>query len=185
MSRRALSSVLIVLLAASCSQRVEPEADYVDGESGRPTLPAEMTPPALFGGDGRAAMTQAAPGGSAPGADPATGPAADAIRGVVRAPAEAAAAAGAVLFLYVRAAGVTGGPPLAVQRHPADALPLEFAIGTESAMIPGSIFPERVTVEARLDQDGNAMTESPDDWSAGSEPLAAGSSGVDLPLSQP
>ena len=182
--RPALPVLLVALAAVSCSQRAEPEADYVEGESGRPVLPAEMTPPALTGGQGRASMTGGVADAPAPGA-PAAEPSAAALRGRIEAPADGAAAPGAVLFLFVRAAGAAGGPPLAVQRHPADALPLEFAIGPESAMIAGTTFPELVTVEARLDQDGNAMTEGPDDRAARSDPVAPGTGGIVLPLARP
>ncbi|HUP20738.1 MAG TPA: hypothetical protein VM778_12420 [Gemmatimonadota bacterium] len=173
--RRAPPGLLAALVAISCSQRVEPEESYVEGESGRPVLPAGMTPPALSGGQGRAAMTRTIPDEPSPGA----------LRGRIEGPADGAASPDAVLFLFVRAAGASGGPPLAVQRHPSDALPLEFAIGPESAMIAGTTFPELVTVEARLDQDGNAMTEGPDDRVARSEPVAPGTGGIVLPLARP
>ncbi len=174
---RAASLCTILLLAAGCSQRVEPEEEYREGSSGRPTLSPEMVPGALSDGPAAAPAMPAGPAATADGSG-------EAIRGEVRAPADGAAA-GAALFLYVRAAGVEGGPPLAVQRHPAGALPLEFAIGPESAMIPGTVFPGRVTVEARLDADGDAATRSPDDRVARSEPLAPGAEGVELVLSRP
>ena len=90
-------------------------------------------------------------------------------------------ASGGVLFVFVREAGATGGPPLAVQRIPGPIFPLEFAIGPQDAMVASGPFPERVTVEARLDGDGNAMTEETGDLSARSE-TAPGSSGVTLAL---
>jgi hypothetical protein len=49
-------------------------------------------------------------------------------------------------------------------------------------MVASGPFPERVTIEARLDGDGNAMTEEPGDLSARSE-TAPGASGVTLALS--
>jgi hypothetical protein len=81
----------------------------------------------------------------------------------------------------VRAAGAIGGPPLAVQRIPSPAFPLAFAIGPEDAMMDGGPFPERVTIEARLDGDGNAMTEGPGDLSARAE-AAPGATNIGLAL---
>ena len=78
-------------------------------------------------------------------------------------------------------AGATGGPPLAVQRIPSPSFPMSFAIGPADAMMAGGPFPERVTVEARLDADGNAMTEGPSDVSARAE-VAPGANGVELTL---
>jgi hypothetical protein len=48
-------------------------------------------------------------------------------------------------------------------------------------MVASGPFPDRVTLEARLDQDGDAMTEGPGDLSARSE-TAPGASGVALTL---
>lgn len=174
--RLLLPILALGLLHVACSQRVEPEEEYVEGESGRPVLPAEMTPPSLSGGQGRAAMTRTIPDEPSP----------QAIRGRVEWPGAGGGTvtSDAVLFLYVRAAGATGGPPLAAQRHPAGALPLEFAIGPESAIMAGTDFPEQVTVEARLDQDGNAMTSEVGDWEARSDAVAPGAEGVVLTLSQ-
>jgi hypothetical protein len=110
----------------------------------------------------------------AEGVDPA-----QSIRGTIEAPADAA---GGILFLFVRPAGATGGPPLAVQRIPSPSFPLDFAIGPQDAMVASGPFPDRVSIEARLDGDGNAMTEEPGDLSARSE-VAPGASGVTLALS--
>jgi hypothetical protein len=86
-----------------------------------------------------------------------------------------------VLFLFVRAAGAAGGPPLAVQRIPSPSFPLAFAIGPQDAMMDAGPFPERVTIEARLDSDGNAMTEEPGDLSARGE-VAPGATSLRLAL---
>lgn len=160
----------IVLLAlAACSQRVSTEEEFAERERERPLVSVPMGAPAEAGG------MDAGPEGSGPDA---AGDPTQAIRGTIEAPA---GTAGAVLFLFVRPAGETGGPPLAVQRIPAPAFPLAFAIGPEDAMVASGPFPERVTIEARLDGDGNAMTEEPGDLSARSE-SAPGASGVTLVL---
>jgi hypothetical protein len=49
-------------------------------------------------------------------------------------------------------------------------------------MMDAGPFPERVTIEARLDGDGNAMTEEPGDLSARSE-AAPGATDLGLELS--
>ncbi|HET6639187.1 MAG TPA: hypothetical protein VFH82_10445 [Gemmatimonadota bacterium] len=161
--------VAIVMAAAACSQRVTTEEEFAQRERERPLV---------------AVPTGGLAGTGAPQAGPMSAPpetAADAaqeIRGTIEAPA---AATGGVLFVFVRAAGATGGPPLAVQRIPSPSFPLDFSIGPRDAMVASGPFPERVTIEARLDGDGNAMTEEPGDLSARSE-TAPGASGVTLAL---
>jgi hypothetical protein len=172
-SMRAIVFVILpVVLAAACSQRVSTEEDFAREARDRPLISAEgVRLPAAVG-------TPAAGMRPAPAAPTAGDDDAQTIRGTIAAPADAA---GGVLFLFVRPAGVEGGPPLAVQRIPAPAFPLPFAIGPRDAMIPGGPFPDRVTVEARLDADGNAMTEGLGDVSARAD-VAPGASGVDLTL---
>lgn len=174
--RTASCLLLAVALATGCSQRVTPEEEYSEEQRERPLVDPSRLPPGDAAGPGvpaRAPMP-------APASDE---PAGDAVRGTISLPREADAAGG-TLFLFVRAPGVEGGPPLAVQRYPASALPLDYAIGSESMMMGGGSLPEEVVVEARLDEDGDAMTTGPGDWSARSEPVAVGSTGVDLALSR-
>ncbi len=148
-----LLSVSLVL--AACSQRVSPEEEYARQARERPLLPAEAALPARAPlGMGSTAATDADIGvtiEAAPGAE-----------------------GGGVLFVFVRPAGVTAGPPLAVQRIPAPRFPLTLTIGPADAMIPGTEFPDRVVVQARLDEDGDAMTEGPRDGTAASEPVELG-----------
>lgn len=161
-----MRAAIVLFSLAACSQRVSTEEEFAQRERERPLVSVPMGTPA------ETAAPQSGPA-SAPSADPA-----QAIRGTIEAPA---GATGDVLFLFVRPAGATGGPPIAVQRIPAPVFPLAFAIGPEDAMIASGPFPERVTIEARLDGDGNAMTEEPGDLSARSE-SAPGASGVSLVL---
>ena len=158
-------AAIVLVAVAACSQRVSTEEEFAQRERERPLVSVPMSAPA------ETAVSQAGPA-SAP-SDPA-----QTIRGTIEAPA---GASGGVLFLFVRPAGATGGPPLAVQRIPSPTFPLEFAIGPEDAMVASGPFPERVTLEARLDGDGNAMTEEPGDLSARSE-TGPGASGVSLAL---
>jgi cytochrome c-type biogenesis protein CcmH len=158
----------------ACSQRVTTEEEFAQSERERPLVSAPTTgsvPPV-----GVSTETSGASAGpvSAP-SDPA-----QTIRGTIEAPT---GAAGGILFLFVRPAGATGGPPLAVQRIPSPAFPLAFSIGPGDAMVASGPFPERVTIEARLDGDGNAMTEEPGDLSARSE-TAPGASDVVLALAE-
>ena len=156
----------IVIVASACSQRVTTEEEFAQRERERPLVAVPM--------GARDAGPQGAPmRAPSVAADPA-----QTIRGTIEAPA---GAAGEVLFLFVRPAGASGGPPLAVQRIPSPTFPLVFAIGPQDAMVAGGPFPERVTLEARLDGDGNAMTEESGDLSARSE-VAPGASGVTLAL---
>jgi hypothetical protein len=163
-------TAVALLLLASCSQRVTPEEEFAQQERERPLVqmePGVATAPALPA--------------TGPAAAPAAGPedAEQTIRGTIEAPA---GTAGGVLFLFVRAADATGGPPLAVQRIPSPSFPLAFAIGPQDAMMDGDPFPERVTIEARLDGDGNAMTEGAGDLSARAE-TAPGATNIGLALS--
>lgn len=166
-------TAIALLLLAACSQRVTPEEEFAQQERERPLIqmePGAATAPAL-------PATGPATGFAAgPAAEPAD--AAQTIRGTIEAPA---GTGGGVLFLFVRAAGAAGGPPLAVQRIPSPSFPLEFAIGPQDAMMDGGPFPERVTIEARLDGDGNAMTEGPEDLSARTE-ASPGATNIGLAL---
>jgi hypothetical protein len=163
-------AICAVIVIAACSQRVTTEEDFAQQERERPLV----------------SMPTGAPAGSAaPQGGPMSAPLetetdpAQEIRGTIEAPANAT---GGVLFLFVRPAGATGGPPLAVQRIPSPTFPLAFTIGPQDAMVASGPFPQRVTLTARLDGDGNAMTEEPGDLSARSD-TAPGASGVTLALS--
>jgi cytochrome c-type biogenesis protein CcmH len=99
-----------------------------------------------------------------PGAPPAaTAAAEEPIRGTISLAPELAGRvpAGAILFLIARRG--ESGPPLAVQRVPDPKLPLEFSIGPEDRMIQQMPFAGPLTISARLDADGNAMTRLPGD----------------------
>ena len=171
--RTLFTVVLAGALLAACSQRVSTEEEFAREERARPIVSAEGARlPVVVGAPARGIdATPAVP----------VDEAAQTIRGTIEGPG---APAGGVLFLFVRAAGVMGGPPLAVQRIPSPSFPRDFAIGPQDAMIAGGPFPERVSLEARLDLDGNAMTEGAGDLSARAE-IEPGASGVTLTLSAP
>ncbi|MFL5450514.1 MAG: tetratricopeptide repeat protein [Myxococcales bacterium] len=86
----------------------------------------------------------------------------------------------AVLFVFVRPAGVAAGPPTAVKRL-APVFPLSFDLGEEDAMM-GQPFPDPLLVEARLDEDGDPTTRPPTDPKARVDGIKAGTTGVKLVL---
>lgn len=92
---------------------------------------------------------------------------------------------GGVLFVIARPQGARGGPPLAVLRIPNPSFPLDFTIGPEDVMIPSMRFAGAISLSARLDADGNAMTRGAGDISSETkEPLSPGDAGVTLLLSE-
>jgi cytochrome c-type biogenesis protein CcmH/NrfG len=80
---------------------------------------------------------------------------------------------GGVIFVIVRAAGQTAGPPAAAKRLPLGAFPIEVDLTAADSMM-GQPLPDSMRVEARIDSDGNAMTRDPRDPSAVKEPVRAG-----------
>ncbi len=92
---------------------------------------------------------------------------------------------GAILFVIARPQGATGGPPLAVLRIAGPVFPVEFEIGPGDVMIPSMRFEGPISLSARLDSDGNAMTRGATDLSSPvAEPLSPGATGVTLVLAQ-
>ncbi|WP_417513890.1 c-type cytochrome biogenesis protein CcmI [Marinobacter sp.] len=69
------------------------------------------------------------------------------------------------LFLFARAANTQSGPPLAVVRLTAGALPLEIRLDDRHAMAPQSVISgvEEVVVTARLTRSGD-INAQPGDW---------------------
>jgi len=167
--RLTLKTFMVVGFAiVACSQRVTPEDEFVREARDRPLVSETGLPPSL---SVTGAQTRSA---SAAGEE---------LRGDIVFPSDAGTVADdAVLFLFIRRAKGEGGPPLAVQRHQRVRFPFAFAIGRQDAMLEGVEFPDDVTVAARLDSDGNAMTEGAGDWRAVSEPVALGSEGLELVL---
>ena len=95
--------------------------------------------------------------------------------------AQGRVAGGGIVFVTVRAAGVTSGPPVAVKRFSAASLPGRFAITTADSML-GQELPERVRIEARLDPDGDPLTRAATDPAARLEDVKLGSTGLRLVL---
>jgi hypothetical protein len=193
LNRVVLATIVAFSLASlvACDRNVEP---YQPGEQ-----PSEPDLARIFPGP---------PGGSGPAADVA-GNSGQAGRGAVPpSRAEGSAAAGssggapiagrielavepasdsadAVLFIIARRQGAQGGPPLAVLRIADPKFPLDFSIGPENVMIPSMRFEGAISLSARLDADGNAMTRGEGDISSAvEEPIAPGATGVTLRLAE-
>jgi hypothetical protein len=86
----------------------------------------------------------------------------------------------AVLFVFVRPAGVAAGPPSAAKRL-APVFPLSFDLSEDDAMM-GQPFPDPLLVEARLDEDGDPTTRPPTDPKARVDGVKAGRTDVRLVL---
>ena len=192
--------LLLLALAASvsgCDRNIEP---YQPGEEPRDPDLARIFP-GPPGGVGSAEGQSENEGGTPRGAVPPTraeGPtppaattaasgAGGAILGEIALAPELAMARPdqGVLFVIARPQGATGGPPLAVLRIPDPDFPLSFSIGPENVMIPTMQFAGPISLSARLDADGNAMTRGPGDISSPVvEGLTPGEAGVELTLSE-
>jgi tetratricopeptide (TPR) repeat protein len=90
---------------------------------------------------------------------------------------------GAVLFVFVRAAGVGAGPPVAVKRL-APVFPAAFDLSDDDAMM-GQPFPDPILIEARLDEDGDPTTRPPTDPKARLDGIRAGRTDLRLVLKRP
>lgn len=192
---------LLLAMTIGCDRNIEP---YQPGEEpsqpdlalifpGPPTgSNAPGAPGASDGLPDRAALppsrTESRAGGGSGGSDGASPPAlsiaAAPIEGQVELGVDGAPP-GAVLFVIARPEGVRRGPPLAVLRIPDPEFPLSFSIGPDDVMIPSMRFEANISLSARLDEDGNAMTRGENDLSSAvEEPLSPGASGVLLILSK-
>lgn len=188
------------VIAIGCDRNIE---DYRPGEEARPPDLARIFPgPAPGPGEQasgqsdrgavpptRAEGTRTGMEGAGAGAPPAelAGGAPAPIQGEIDLAPELAMARpdGGVLFVIARPQGVRAGPPLAVLRIPSPRFPLAFSIGPDDVMIPSMRFEGAISLSARLDADGNAMTRQPGDISSPvEEPLAPGTTGVRLLLSE-
>lgn len=89
-----------------------------------------------------------------------------------------------VLFLVVRVAGRDGGAPLRVRRLEAGSFPREFSIGEDDSMVPGTPLVDEMSLQARVDQDGDAFSTSPGDVIGRLEPVSAGSMDLTLVLDE-
>lgn len=189
-----MAAALVLVTLGACDRNIEP---YQEGEESSPPDLARIFPGSPGGADsapiadadsGQAARQAfpptrtPAPTGAAPSAGGSTP-----IEGSIEIAAELAGQlpVGGVLFVIARPQGVRAGPPLAVLRIPEPSFPVSFRIGPEDVMIPSMQFAGAISLSARLDADGNAMTRGAKDLSSAvEEPLEPGATGVRLVLSE-
>jgi hypothetical protein len=178
--RRSLPSRLgffpLLLLALGCDRRLEP---YVAPEDEPARLERPVKVPGLENPAPRATMPMGPPETPAARAG-TTAPDGAPIRGRVVAGEGVAAGGEGVLFVIARSGG---GPPLAVKRLPVGPFPVEFELGPADVMMQGRPFVGPITLTARVDRDGNAMTREPSEpFAELAAPVEPGAEGVELRL---
>ena len=89
---------------------------------------------------------------------------------------------GGVVFIVVRPAGQSGGPPLAVKRVANTGFPMRYRVSEGDVMIQGMLFQGSVSVKVRLDGDGRVGVQPGDLEGSGAKPVPVGSAGVDIVL---
>jgi hypothetical protein len=173
--RLAVGALVMLTLVVGCNRRSK---GFVPADQ-EPPLPERVVVPGLDvpkpPAPSRPSTTTAMPDAPSAPADPAAE-----IRGSIRL-ADGVEAGSGVLFVIARSGGA--GPPLAVRRLDPSKFPIEFTIGPSDVMIQGRPFAGPITLTARLDGDGNAMTREPTDLSGGVEgPIQPGASNVEIVL---
>ena len=162
-SRRKRYGLLLCLglgLAMGCDRNIAPydPAEVPQEPDLRRIFPApeptQAMPPMGMGSG--ASSPAAGQGGASPSAGAVVRGQVDLMEGLQPAP-------GAVLFVIARKQGVQAGPPLAVTRIGDPRFPQVFELGQDQVMIPGLRFEGPISLTARLDSDGNAMTRDPAD----------------------
>jgi tetratricopeptide (TPR) repeat protein len=120
---------------------------------------------------------------SVPAAAPAKAGGPAGVFGWIEADASASARIrpGTVIFLTVREAGVSQGPPLAVKRLASGSFPLQFELGTADSMM-GQPLPERMRIDVRADSDGDPMTRPASDPAGYADAVELGRTGVRITL---
>jgi hypothetical protein len=173
------SALLAVVIWCGCSEK--PRAPAAPPPSGMPPYDehqpiGEAASHESHAPNGQTGMTGALPPGHPaiePAAEPPGGPTTpgnlpfdpkSAISGTIVAADKVRThvALGDTLYLVARSAD-TPGPPLAVKRLTVGKLPMSFQLDGRDAMMAGTKMAGRVTVSARVDKDGDAMTKNPGD----------------------
>jgi len=110
----------------------------------------------------------------------------DTIAGTLTLPAaqQSRVARGDVIFLSARRTGAPPGPGgmLAVQKLQVEDFPMPFALGARDAMIPGTSFDGPITITARVDKDGDALTRRKGDVYGEVKGIRVGTQNVKLSL---
>jgi cytochrome c-type biogenesis protein CcmH len=89
----------------------------------------------------------------------------------------------AVLFIIAKPSR-GGGPPLAVKKISSPKFPFSYSLSAKDVMMPGAVFSGKLYVTARLDKDGDPLTQSPEDLAGeySKNPVDVGSKKVDFVL---
>jgi len=186
--RSALLLALALLAVASCDRNLEPFDP--DEQPREPDLSkifpegadrAQPIEPALPSAPGE---SRGAPPMPSEVADSGAGAEAEPISGTVELSPELADAAPSGAFLFVIARRGGGGPPLAVKRIPDPTFPFSFTLGPADRMIQQMPFEGPITLSARLDSDGDAISRAPGDLmgAATGGPVAPGATGIRIVL---
>jgi hypothetical protein len=165
------------MLVLACDRRLEP---FVAPEDEPARLERPVHVPGLENPAPRAAMPMGPPetAGARSGRSASDGAP---IRGRVVAGEGVEAGGAGVLFVIARSGA--GGPPLAVKRLAVGPFPIEFEIGPADVMMQGRPFVGPITLSARVDRDGNAMTREPNEPLAElTAPVEPGTDGIELRL---
>ena len=90
-----------------------------------------------------------------------------------------------VLFITGRpSAQGTKGPPTLVKRIASPKFPIAFELTDRDLMMKGMVVPQELTVQVRLDQDGDAISRMPGDLSGLVEGVKMGAKDLKITLSQ-
>jgi hypothetical protein len=130
----------------------------------------------------RTDTASAATGGAPPSTRPAA--AASLLAGTIELEPSAAGKVSlpTVVFVIARAEGLqTHGHPLLAKRIDVRAFPVTFALSAEDSMM-GQPPPKRVSIEARVDRDGDATTREPGAPIATLDSVAIGTTNLKLVL---
>lgn len=84
------------------------------------------------------------------------------------------AGAKGVIFVALRPAGATAGPPIAAKRVDVGAFPIDVTLSASDSMQGGSL-PPIARIDVRVDADGNVMTREPSDPKAVADDVKLGS----------
>lgn len=128
----------------------------------------------------------ATPGPAAPGAAAPSAASGATLSGTVSIAPELAGAVAPTDVLFIIARKAEQGPPLAVKKIDAPTFPLRYELGAQDMMFHGASLAGEVSLQARLDKDGDAITRQEGDLQ-GSHPGGAvvGASNADILIDRP
>jgi hypothetical protein len=178
-----IAALFITCVAAGCSKK-GPAPDKPAGiaPSANPTTPPPTTPPPTA----PAAAAPAAPSGGEAEMVPSPPDPGQSISGTIVVPASRAkdVQKGDTMFLIARRAGGPPGPGsmIAVQRLTAGDFPMPFTLSSRDAMIPGTPFEGSISINVRVDKDGDAITRRKGDVIGQASDVKVGTQNVTISL---